>query len=192
VATCNRLITLLPPKSSPLDCLPVSLLKQNVVIDVMAPLLAQLANLSFAAGIFPSRYKLSHVIPLLKKPGLDITDPANYRPITNLCTSKVLEKLALTRLQPHILSCDNYYFSRFQWAYRLDRDIPQRPPFWRMSFSAPPQDLSRGPLPSLSIPSLPSLLSLSSSCFTLKHVQKCCKNAAKHFCKCFANVLFYM
>ena len=87
-----RLITLLPPKSSPLDCLPVSLLKQNVVIDVMAPLLAQLANLSFAAGIFPSRYKLGHVIPLLKKPGLDTADPANYRPITNLCTfSKVLE-----------------------------------------------------------------------------------------------------
>ena len=51
-----RQIKLLPPKSSPSDCLPVSLLKASV--DVMAPLLAQLANLSFGAGVFPSRYKV--------------------------------------------------------------------------------------------------------------------------------------
>ena len=42
-----RLIKLLPPKTSPLDCLPVSLLK--TAVGVMAPPLAQLANLSFAA-----------------------------------------------------------------------------------------------------------------------------------------------
>ena len=59
-----RQIKRLPPKSSPSDCLPVSLLKASV--DVMAPLLAQLANLSSAAGVFPSRYKVGHVTPLLK------------------------------------------------------------------------------------------------------------------------------
>jgi len=113
-----QLITLLPPKSSPLDCLPVSLLKHSVVNDVVAPLLAQLANLSFAAGTFSSMYKLVHAVPLLKKLGLDTTDPTNYRSITNLCTfSKVLEKLALARL-PHILSCDN--FSRFQPGYSTE------------------------------------------------------------------------
>jgi len=110
-----RVIKSLPPKSSPLDCLPVSLLKECA--DVIAPLLVRLANASFSAGVFPTRYKFGRVIPLLKKPGLNKDDPANYRPITNLCTfSKVLEKLALARLQPHLLSSSN--FSRFQSAYR--------------------------------------------------------------------------
>ena len=97
----TRVIRLLPPKTSPLDCLPVSLLK--TAVDVMAEPLARLANLSFAAGIFPSRYKLGHVIPLLKKPGMSKKDPASYRPITNLSTfSKKLEKLVLARLRPHV------------------------------------------------------------------------------------------
>jgi len=46
-------LLLLPPKSLPSDCLPRSLLKAS--IDVMAPLLAQLADLSFAAGVFLGR-----------------------------------------------------------------------------------------------------------------------------------------
>jgi hypothetical protein len=50
---------------------------------VIAPLLAKLANASFVSGTFPSsRYKSGLVIPLLKKPGLNKVDPANYRPIT--------------------------------------------------------------------------------------------------------------
>lgn len=110
-----RVIHLLRPKSSPLDCLPTSLLKASV--DVMAPLLSHLANLSFSSGTFPQRYKLGHVIPLLKKPGLCKDDPANFRPITNLSTfSKILEKLVLSRLRPHVLSSVN--FNRFQSAYR--------------------------------------------------------------------------
>jgi len=83
--------------SSPSDCLPVSLLKASV--DVMAPLLAQLANLSFAAGVFPLRYKLGHVMPLLKA-GLSTNDTVNYTPITNFCTiSKILERLVMVHLR---------------------------------------------------------------------------------------------
>ena len=53
----------------------------------------------------------------LKKPGLDIEELSNYRPISNLTTfSKVLERLALSRLRPHLLQSPN--FSRFQSAYR--------------------------------------------------------------------------
>ena len=104
----------LPPKTSPLDCLPVSLLKATV--HVMAPLLAQLVNLSFAAGVFPSRYKL-YKHPSTKKPSMSRNDPASYRPITNLCTfSKVLEKLVLARLRPHVVSTGN--LSCLQSAYR--------------------------------------------------------------------------
>jgi len=57
------------------------------------------------------------VLPLLKKAGLDSSQPANYRPISNLPTmSKVLERLVLARLRPHLLSSPN--FSQFQSAYR--------------------------------------------------------------------------
>jgi len=101
-------IRLLPSKTSPLDCLPVSLLK--MAADVMAQPLARLANLSLAAGIFPSRYKLGHVIPLLKKPGMSKKDPASYRPITNLSTfSKILEKLVLVGASP--AACTRYWKS---------------------------------------------------------------------------------
>ena len=48
---------------------------------------------------------------------LDSTQPANYRPISNLPTvSKVLKRLVLARLRPHLLSSAN--FSQFQSAYR--------------------------------------------------------------------------
>jgi len=60
-AEVARLIKLLRLKTSRLDCLPVSLLK--IEADVMAPPLARLANLSFAAGLFPSRYTLDHCHP---------------------------------------------------------------------------------------------------------------------------------
>jgi len=57
------------------------------------------------------------VLPLLKKAGLDSSQPGNYRPISNLLTvSKVLERLVLARLRPYLLSSPN--FSQFQSAYR--------------------------------------------------------------------------
>ncbi len=44
-------------------------------------------------------------------------EPANYRPISNLNTiSKVIERLVLARLRPHLMQSNN--FSRFQSAYR--------------------------------------------------------------------------
>jgi hypothetical protein len=111
----KSLIGTLPAKSSPLDYIPTKLLKQQS--DILAPLIAHLANLSLSKGTFPSSLKTGRIKPLLKKPNLDPSDPASYRPITNLSTlSKILEKLALTRLRTHILSSDNY--CKFQSAYR--------------------------------------------------------------------------
>ena len=83
--------------------MPTTMLKSNV--EVMAPVIARLANMSFSSGVFPSSLKQGRVTPLLKKPGLGQSDMANYRPITNLSmTSKILEKLALRRLRPHVMS----------------------------------------------------------------------------------------
>ena len=61
--------------------------------DMFAPIIARLANLSFADGLFPTNYKRAQITPLLKKEGLDKVSPANYRPISNLNTiSKIIEK----------------------------------------------------------------------------------------------------
>jgi hypothetical protein len=111
----SNLLLRLPNKSSPLDYVHTSVLKS--CSDVFAPLIAHLANLSFAEGCFPAQFKLAQVTPLLKKPGLDASDPANYRPISNLNTiGKIIERLFLARLMPHIGA--SKYFSPMQSAYR--------------------------------------------------------------------------
>jgi len=111
----RKLLSGIPSKSSPLDVLPCSLLKSCA--HVLTPVIARLANLSLQTGKFPVRYKKAQVLPLPKKAGLDSSQPANYRPISNLPTvSKVLERLVLARLRPHLLSFAN--FSQFQSAYR--------------------------------------------------------------------------
>ena len=57
------------------------------------------------------------MLPLLKKAGLDRPLPVNYRTISNLSTvSKVLERLVLARLHPHLTNSKN--FSKRQSAYR--------------------------------------------------------------------------
>ena len=105
----------MPPKSSPLDVLPCQLLKSCA--HVFAPAIARLANLSLQTGKFPARYKTAQVLPLRKKAGLDSSLPANYRPISILsAVSKVLERLVLARLRPHLLGSAN--FSQYQSAYR--------------------------------------------------------------------------
>ena len=102
-------------KPSPTDVLPTSLLRLSV--DVFAPVIAHMANLSFAQCRFPAAFKTAQVLPLLKKPGLDKEQFSNYRPISNLTTvSKVIERLALNRLRPHLLSSP--CFARLQSAYR--------------------------------------------------------------------------
>ena len=80
-------------------------------------IISHLANISFSHGHFPTRYKTAQITPLLKKPNLNPDDPANYRPISNLNTlSKILERLVLMRLSPHIVSSGN--FNLLQSAYR--------------------------------------------------------------------------
>jgi len=94
-------------KSSPLDLLPVSLLK--LCLPEIVYMITNLANASFKSGRFPAQIKLGQITPLLKKAGLDAADDSNFRPITNLSTmSKLLERLALARLQPHLLRSHNY------------------------------------------------------------------------------------
>ena len=102
-------------KSSPLDVIPVSVLK--TFKPLFSVFLSELANRSFSEGKFPDLYKSSHITPLLKKTTLDTNDLASYRPISNLRTmGKLLERLAQTRLRSQILSSPA--FSNHQSAYR--------------------------------------------------------------------------
>ena len=74
----RKLLSGMPSKSSPLDVLPCSLLKSCA--HVFSPAIARLANLSLHTGKFPARYKRAQVLPLLKKAGLDSTQPADLQP----------------------------------------------------------------------------------------------------------------
>jgi len=76
-----------------------------------------LANLSFSQGQFPTAFKSASVRPLLKKPGLDKSAPANYRPISNINNiSKIIERLFLNRFQEFVMQSPN--FNSHQSAYR--------------------------------------------------------------------------
>ena len=102
-------------KSYTLDFININVLKECA--DIFAPLICQLANLSFKEGPFPTESKTAQVTPILKKPNLDVNDPSSYCPISNLNTiGKLLERLFLARILPHTLATGN--FNKFQSAYR--------------------------------------------------------------------------
>jgi len=81
-------------------------------------LLAHLTNLSFAESVFPNRFKLGQITPILKKQGLAvIDDPGSYRLISNLNTfGKIIERLAQSKLSGHI--CKSINHGPLQSAYR--------------------------------------------------------------------------
>lgn len=111
----RRLLSSTTLKFSPLDSFPSSIIKSCP--NSFSIIISTLANLSFSQGSFPSCYKLGQITPILKKTNQNPDNIENYRPISNLHTiSKILERLALTRLQPFILSTGN--FNPFQSAYR--------------------------------------------------------------------------
>ena len=68
-----------------------------------ASVIARLVNLSFGEDLFRIQFKTAQVTTIVKKTGLDTSNLASYRPISNLNTiSKVLERLFLARLIPHV------------------------------------------------------------------------------------------
>ena len=98
-----------------MDIIPTSLVLHCQ--SVFSEIIWRLANLSFCEGRFPGKFKQASVTPLLKGRSLDKSLPSNYRPISNLnFISKVLERLFVSRFQPHILGSSN--FNRYQSAYR--------------------------------------------------------------------------
>jgi len=76
-----------------LDFIPTSLIKSSSGVFAQA-INYRLANLSFEHSTFPIQVQdYTGYTPLLKKHGLAVSDPTNYRPIRNLNTiSKILER----------------------------------------------------------------------------------------------------
>ena len=107
-----KLITFCSSKSSPMDFIPPLLIKScNFVFSES---ITTLANLSISQDVFPSRFK-AQITRLLKKPELDKDKPLNYRLISNLNISKILDRLLVNRVMHISLSSS---FHHFQSAYR--------------------------------------------------------------------------
>jgi len=105
----------MPNKSSPLDILLTLLLKSRC--HIFAPAITHLINQSFARGKFPAMFKVVQVTSLLKKQGLDKSQPSSYRPISNFNTiSKIIERLVPSPMNSHVYASEN--FNSFQSAYR--------------------------------------------------------------------------
>ena len=74
---------------------------------MIAPFVAALFNRSLAAGHFVAGFKEAFITPIVKKPGLDVTDVSSYRPISNQSVlSKLLERLVARQLRDYLNSAN--------------------------------------------------------------------------------------
>ena len=113
----QTLIRRMPSKSCALDPIPTYLLKDSAVCNALRPSLLQIINHSVSTGQVPTCLKIAQVKPRPKKPGADILDPKNLRPISNLPTiEKLLERSVVSDLQRYLN--DNNITDDFQSAYR--------------------------------------------------------------------------
>ncbi|KAI2657273.1 RNA-directed DNA polymerase from mobile element jockey [Labeo rohita] len=93
----NKLITVSKPTTCLLDPVPTKLLKE--LLPVAEEPLLNIINSSLSLGHVPKPFKLAVIKPLIKKPQLDPSELANYRPISNLpFMSKILEKVISVQL----------------------------------------------------------------------------------------------
>ena len=100
-------------KSCALDPMPSTLVSR---CDVLLPVLTGLINMSLKSVQFPVAWKEALVLPLLKKPSLDILFK-NFRPVSNLpFVSKLTESAVYN--QTHSNICMNNLYPANQSSYR--------------------------------------------------------------------------
>jgi hypothetical protein len=69
--------------------------------DIISYVLCRLFNLSIELGVYPSKLKMSKIIPIFKND--DRTDANNYRPISLLSNfNRLFEKMMYKRMQSFI------------------------------------------------------------------------------------------
>ena len=114
VEEIKHLILLSPKSTCTSDPVPSNLLP--LCIDVIAPVITHIVNLSLSSGIFPKEFKYTVVKPLLKIPTLVSTGQKNYRSISNIfLLSKLVERIIANHLLTHLSS--HGLLAKFQSAY---------------------------------------------------------------------------
>jgi len=100
-AEVRRIIMSSPIKSCTLDPLPTFVVREHV--DLLLPYITTMINSSLRQGRLTDAQKHALVVmALLKKTGLDASNKANFRPVSNLSfVSKVVEKVVLRQLNEH-------------------------------------------------------------------------------------------
>ena len=89
-AEVSKIIYNMCSKSSELDVIPTTLLKQ-ILLDVTG-VITKIINLSLNTGVFSQSWKTVVICPLLKQQGQEVL-LKNYRWVSNLCfLSKVVKK----------------------------------------------------------------------------------------------------
>ena len=84
--------------------MPTSLLREHV--DLLTPYVMVVVNASLSQGRLPDNQKHAIVLPLIKKPGLDSADMANFLPVSNLSfLSKVIERVVTWQLNAYLTDC---------------------------------------------------------------------------------------
>ena len=110
-----KVIRSAPSKSCPADPIPTWLLKRH--LPILVPTITKIVNMSLDQGDFPASMKKAQVVPLLKKPSLDIEQLKNDRPVSNLTfLSKIIEKIVAVRINNHLST--HQLHEPFQSAYR--------------------------------------------------------------------------
>ena len=85
-------------------------------IDVLLQIITKMINLPLESGLFADDWKCALVLPLLKKPGLDLLYK-NSRPVSNLqYVSKLTEEMMFEQIHTHMMTHSLY--PEFQSAYR--------------------------------------------------------------------------
>ena len=111
----RELINSSAKKTFNLDPMPTSLVID--CIDVLLPIITKMINLSLESGLFADDWKCALVLPLLKKPGLDLLYK-NYRPVSNLqYVSKLTEKAVFEQIHTH-MTTHSHSCPEFQSSYR--------------------------------------------------------------------------
>ena len=101
----SKVVSQLKPSTCFLDPIPTFQPFFKSVYSSLDGDLLTIVNSSLQMGVFPSAFKTALVKPLLKRNGLDVLDPNNYRPVSNLpFLSKILEKLVFNQLNDFINS----------------------------------------------------------------------------------------
>ena len=114
-----NIVTSMKDKPCHISALPIKILKS--IINIIAPFIAKILNISLKYGIFPDSLKIARVVPIYKSG--DPTDLNNYRPISVLPTlSKIFERAMSNRVNGffekfRVLNANQYGFRKGKSDY---------------------------------------------------------------------------